>query len=88
MRLMKIIDERCSLPDFCHRIHLPEIKGQWEKSIIPAARVRYLSEIHESIEEYNQLVKEQSSIASTLYKLTGALEEIKKNLQSGMLNCN
>ena len=76
MRLMKIIDDRAST-GFLSSIHLPETKGQWEKSIIPAARVRYLSEIHESIEEYNQLVKEQSSIASTLYKLTGALEEMK-----------
>ncbi len=76
MRLMKIIDDRAST-GFLSSIHLPETKGQWEKSIIPAARVRYLGEIHESIEEYNQLVKEQSSIASTLYKLTGALEEIK-----------
>jgi methylmalonyl-CoA mutase len=76
MRLMKIIDDRAST-GFLSSIRLPETKGQWEKSIIPAARVRYLSEIHESIEEYNQLVKEQSSIASTLYKLTGAWEEIK-----------
>jgi methylmalonyl-CoA mutase len=84
MRLMKIIDDRAST-GFLSSIRLPETKGQWEKSIIPAARVRYLSEIHESIEEYNQLVKEQSSIASTLYKLTGALEEIKLNLSG--LNC-
>ena len=77
MRLLKIIDDRAST-QFLSSIHLPETKGQWEKSIIPAARVRYLSEIHESIDEYNQLVKEQSSIASTLYKLTGALDEIKK----------
>ena len=76
MRLMKIIDDRAST-GFLSSIRLPETKGQWEKSIIPAARVRYLSEIHESIEEYNQLVKDQCSIASTLYKLTGALAEMK-----------
>jgi len=76
MRLMKIIDDRFSA-GFLSSIRLPETKGQWEKSIIPAARVRYLSEIHESIGEYNQLVNEQSTIASTLYKLTGALAEIK-----------
>jgi isobutyryl-CoA mutase len=76
MRLMKIIDDRAST-GFLTSIRAPEINGHWEKSIIPAARVRYLSEIYESIREYNQIVKEQSSIASTLYKLTGALEEIK-----------
>ncbi|MEJ0081087.1 MAG: methylmalonyl-CoA mutase family protein [Puia sp.] len=90
MRLMKIIDERAST-GFLSSIRLPETKGQWEKSIIPAARVRYLSEIHESIEEYNLLVKEQSSIASTLYKLSGALAEIKSDaalaeLQSRILH--
>ncbi len=53
---MKIIDER-ALPDSLSSIRFPETKGQWEKSIIPPARVRYLSEIHESIEEYNQLVE-------------------------------
>src|SRR5450631_2224652 len=76
MRLMKIVDDRAAT-GFLSSIRLPETKAHWEKSIIPAARVRYLSEIHEGIEEYNQLVKEQSAIASTLYKLTGALEEMK-----------
>ncbi len=77
LRLLKTVDEK-SGTRFLSELRLPEIKGQWEKSIIPPARVRYLSEIHENINEYNELVKTQSSIASVLYKLSGALEEMKK----------
>jgi methylmalonyl-CoA mutase len=84
MHLLKIMDQR-SETHFLSTIDLPETKGQWEKSIIPPARVRYLSEIHESIEEYNKLVEDQSSIASTLYKLTGALEEMKKGNENQSL---
>ncbi len=44
--------------------------------IIPPARVRYLSEITASIRDYNQRTDEQADIASRLYKVTGALEEL------------
>jgi methylmalonyl-CoA mutase len=40
--------------------------------IIPPNRVRYLSEITESIARYDQWVKEQSAIATQLYQLNGA----------------
>ncbi len=62
--------------------------------IIPPARVRYLSEIADTIKDYNQLVIDQSVIASKLYQLQGAeqtltaakapsavIEEIKKQIQ-------
>lgn len=62
--------------------------------IIPPARVRYLSEIADTIKDYNQLVIDQSAIASKLYQLQGAeqtlmsakapsavIEEIKKQIQ-------
>ncbi len=78
LRLMKTTDEK-SGTNFLPELGSPEIKGHWEKSIIPSSRVRYLSEIHENINEYNQLVEDQSAIASALYKLNGALEEIKKS---------
>jgi len=51
--------------------------------IIPPSRVRYLSEIAESLESYDELVREQSAIASTLYQLHGALATIKKNETDG-----
>jgi len=47
------------------------------QAIIPSNRVRYLSEISESNRSYDQLVKEQSAIATKLYQLQGVLDEIK-----------
>ncbi|PWT72928.1 MAG: methylmalonyl-CoA mutase, partial [Bacteroidetes bacterium] len=49
-----------------------------EAAIIPPSRVRYLSEITASIAEYDKLVSEQSDIASTLFRLHGALAEVSK----------
>ncbi|HEX5653128.1 MAG TPA: methylmalonyl-CoA mutase family protein, partial [Chitinophagaceae bacterium] len=49
------------------------------QSIIPANRTRYLSEISENNRQYDQLVKDQSAIASKLYQLNGVLETIRNN---------
>ena len=49
------------------------------QAVIPASRVRYLSEISENNRGYDQLVKEQSAIATKLYQLHGALETLKKS---------
>ncbi|HCL84907.1 MAG TPA: methylmalonyl-CoA mutase, partial [Chitinophagaceae bacterium] len=76
LRLLTLVDQQ-SATHFLQELHLPDIKGRWEKSIIPPARIRYLGEIHESITEYNKLVEDQCALASALYKLTGALEEMK-----------
>ena len=46
-------------------------------AVIPSNRVRYLSEISENNRSYDQLVKEQSAIASKLYQLNGVLDQIK-----------
>ena len=46
--------------------------------IIPPKRIRYLSEITESNRSYDQLAKEQATIASKLYQLHGALEIMKE----------
>lgn len=47
------------------------------QAIIPSSRVRYLSEISENNRGYDQLVKDQSAIASKLYQLNGAKETLK-----------
>jgi len=78
-QLLQKLDQKCGTR-FVSQVQLPEIKTHTEKSIIPAARVRYLSEIHEAIREYNELVKEQSRIATILYQLHGALKELGKKL--------
>lgn len=44
------------------------------QAVIPASRVRYLSEISENNRNYDQLVKDQAAIASKLYQLNGVLE--------------
>ena len=49
------------------------------QAIIPASRVRYLSEISESNRGYNQLVKEQAAIATKLYQLHGALKTLQES---------
>ncbi|MEJ8817018.1 methylmalonyl-CoA mutase family protein [Lacibacter sp. H407] len=53
--------------------------------IIPPARVRYLSEIADTIKDYNQLVVDQAAIASKLYQLHGALEIIKDKADLALL---
>lgn len=50
--------------------------------IIPPRRVRYLSEISETVRGYNKWAKEQAAIASRLYGLHIAMEEIKSNMVS------
>ena len=47
-----------------------------EKSIIPAARVRYLSEIREALAGYDQLMNDQCAIATLLYQLDGTLNAL------------
>ncbi|HET6769792.1 MAG TPA: cobalamin-dependent protein, partial [Chitinophagaceae bacterium] len=47
------------------------------QAIIPSNRVRYLSEISENNRAYDQLVKEQSEIATKLYQLQGVLDEMR-----------
>jgi len=77
--LIRTIEKKCHISfGEVKNKPIPE-KRQPDAAIIPAARVRYLSEIADAIKEYDQLVRDQSAIASTLYQLNGALEEIKKN---------
>jgi methylmalonyl-CoA mutase len=49
------------------------------QAIIPASRVRYLSEITDAVREYNKLVQDQSAIASKLYQLNGALQVLRES---------
>ncbi len=46
--------------------------------IIPSKRTRYLSEISETIRSYNGWVNEQSTIATQLYQLKGAIDILNK----------
>ena len=55
------------------------------QAVIPSNRVRYLSEISENNRNYDQLVKDQSAIASKLYQLQGSLEVLKDKGDKSML---
>lgn len=44
------------------------------RSVIPASRIRYLSEISENNRNYDKQVNEQAVVASKLYQLHGTLE--------------
>ena len=50
------------------------------QAIIPANRVRYLSEISENNRNYDQLVKDQAAIATKLYQLQGALKTLQNSV--------
>ena len=47
-----------------------------QSTIIPASRVRYLSEISEEVRNYNRTGMEQADIASKLYRLQGVLQDL------------
>ncbi len=56
--------------------HFRDTAARLPITIIPPSRVRYLSEITASVRDYNQRTDQQADIASRLYKVTGALEEL------------
>ena len=59
-----------------HQVHKDTVS---KSLIIPPARVRYLSEIADTIREYNQLVEEQAKIASIIYQLKGSISLLNNN---------
>jgi methylmalonyl-CoA mutase len=74
-KLMALVNEKKagSFTRIEQHTHLQDTTVQ--STIIPPARVRYLSEISTQVREYNRLATEQSSIASKLYQLDGVLKD-------------
>ncbi len=69
--------------------HAHSNKSSTPSTIIPPSRVRYLSEIAETIKEYDKWVEDQSDVARKLYQLHGSKAimasgsaEVKNELQS------
>ena len=83
--LMLKVDEKCKTNFVSGNGSFQLQKSFGVEAIIPPARVRYLSEIADTIKEYDDLVKEQSSIASKLYQLNGTIEQLQ-NHSSGDKN--
>jgi methylmalonyl-CoA mutase len=78
--LMEKVKEKKNITfhgDIEHHSHKEETASQ--SMIIPPGRVRYLSEIAEAIQAYDDWAKEQCNIATSLYQLKGTTEILGKN---------
>lgn len=71
-KLMQVITIK-SNKDFSLRNENAQLNNPTKSQVIPPARVRYLSEIAEAIEGYNEMTEEQADIATKLYQLTGVM---------------
>ncbi|MEO6490655.1 MAG: methylmalonyl-CoA mutase family protein [Ferruginibacter sp.] len=76
-RLMEKVAEKTKVTfhgPVIHHVHTKETASQ--STIIPPKRVRYLSEIAETILEYDNWVEEQSKIATQLYQVEGTASQL------------
>ncbi len=74
-KIMHIIEEKCDLT--FGQSKLSTTTESKKEAIIPPSRVRYLSEISQTIREYNTWAMEQSAIATKLYQLQGTIDILK-----------
>jgi len=82
--LIQKIKEKTGI-DFNPRMEL--ISGNSEKIyIIPPDRTRYLAEIAESSQAYNNWVNKQTAIAQKLYQLQGVINLFKEQSQANQLS--
>jgi methylmalonyl-CoA mutase len=73
-RLMETIETKTGVTFKGHvEHHEHKMDTSNQSTIIPPKRVRYLSEIAETIGEYDEWVKDQATIARQLYQLNGTL---------------
>ncbi|PCH69568.1 MAG: methylmalonyl-CoA mutase [Bacteroidales bacterium] len=63
----------------------PLLEASQKIEIVPPARVRYLSEISETVRRYNRKAEEQSEIADQLYALDKSAEIVEKDELKGEL---
>ena len=77
-KLIDLIASRTGAP---LQSHLELTAGMSEKRwIIPPDRTRYLAELVETCESYDQMVKAQAAIARRLYQLHGTIEILRANV--------
>ncbi|HRI21032.1 MAG TPA: methylmalonyl-CoA mutase family protein, partial [Panacibacter sp.] len=79
-KIIHIIEAKFSISFGSIKVSPPDgdLDETTKSLIIPPKRVRYLAEIADNNRSYDQLVKDQSAIASKLYQLNGALETLEK----------
>lgn len=79
-RLMEKTEEKTGVTFHGHIEHHTHQNDTTNKSqIIAPKRVRYLSEITDTIRQYNEWSKAQSDIATQLYQLTGTVKLVGKS---------
>ena len=79
LEVMNVIFKKTSLNLLSENANVPEIsKLPSKKQIIPSERVRYLAEIVEDGQRYNQYAHKQAAVARTLFQLHGTIELLKK----------
>ena len=75
-RITRLIEEKTGI-NFGNALVPPPPGEAGRGLIIPPKRVRYLSEIVESIREYDKWTEEQADMASKLYQLHGTMHLLK-----------
>lgn len=77
LKLLEIIKEKTGVVFKSYKIN--DYSNTEKIYIIPPNRVRYLSEISETVRNYNKWAEEQSEIAEKLHQLAGSMEMLKEN---------
>ena len=72
-KLMTVIKEKTGA-DFGPAVAEHQDKETTKSLVIPAKRIRYLSEITDAVRGYNKWAHEQSDIATRLYQLQGTID--------------
>ena len=74
-KLMNIIQNKCKVQ--FGKLKLHTLGEGIKQAIIPPSRVRYLSEISQTVRSYNKWTIDQSAIATKLYQLQGTAQILK-----------
>jgi isobutyryl-CoA mutase len=76
IKLLDTLEAKCNI-EFGEEKIKNDLVGN-TSGIIPPSRVRYLSEISETLRNYDVWVEEQSAVATKLYQLDGAIKIMEK----------
>lgn len=80
-KIITVIEKKTSVSFGTISLHAHTQDTTNKSQVIPAKRVRYLSEIAETNRGYDKWVNEQSDVATKLYQLDGALKLAGSNEQ-------
>jgi len=78
--LMQKIAEKTGIDFSTSQSGIIKIESNIPSTVIPASRVRYLSEIAETIYAYDAQTKAQGELASKWYQISGTLQTLKSEI--------